>query len=115
MRAFLVHGSLLAVAFALAACGGATPRKEASTVPSASEKKPAGTPRLDLHCTPQNTDDEAKCAAQGPDHRFGPPLVCRGTPVGDDVRQYELQAYEAGTEPCTCISSQAERDCMMVP
>lgn len=77
--------------------------------------KAVGKPRLDLHCTPQAADDESKCAAMGADHHLGPPLICRGVDVGPEIEAEERKVYEAGTNPCTCISSEQVRMCSMVP
>lgn len=74
-----------------------------------------GKPRPDLHCTPQQADDESRCAAMGADHHFGPPLTCRGIDPGPEVEAEERQQYEAGTNPCRCYSNEEIQSCATVP
>ena len=121
----------LLLSFVAAACCGAAPRttsagsglpsstpstsSSSSTSSTSSAPSPKGTPRLDLHCTPQGESDEADCAATGKDWHFQPPLVCRGVQVSAEVREAERKAWEAGTEPCTCVSNQQILECSTVP
>lgn len=87
---------------------------------SSSAPRPAGGPtrggpRMDLHCTPQDDFDEAACAARGDGCGYAPPLICRGIDVDDATRERERQAYDAGTEPCTCVCEADRTACAMVP
>jgi hypothetical protein len=101
---------VIAALFALG-CGGAPkpPPAETATATATAE------PRLDLHCTPQADFDEAACAGRGAGCGYGPPLICRGVDVPDEVKEEERRAYEAGTGPCECICEEARVQCMMVP
>jgi hypothetical protein len=67
-------------------------------------------PRMDLHCTPADAGDEARCAAQGSGYRYGPPPFNNGPArasaeaLARDEAAYAAQV-ESGTLPCECVPS----------
>ena len=107
----LLSGSLAAL---LAGCCGAGPA-HVTEGSSSNGAHVALAPRMDLHCTPQSADDEAKCHAQGDDRTYGPPLVCRGTPPPPEEEKAEREAWEKGTSPCTCYGRADIERCSQVP
>ena len=108
---------LVAVASLITACSGgqkpsATSTGSGSGTGSEADRVAA---RMDLHCTPQADFDEPACGARGQGCGYGPPLICRGVDVGDEVREQERRAYEAGEQPCECICQEDRERCAMVP
>jgi hypothetical protein len=95
----------------LVACGGHPP----ATSSTSSETPTAPGARVDLHCTPQADFDEAACATRGEGCGYGPPLICRGVDVPDEVHEQERRAYEAGSQPCQCICAADHEACARVP
>lgn len=95
---------------AIVACSSNPPRAVTGGAPASGDG-----PRLDLHCTPQADFDEPNCAARGDGCGYAPPLICRGIDVDDATHEAERAAYEAGTQPCTCICSADREACAMVP
>jgi hypothetical protein len=93
------------VLVALVACGGHPPATGSSSSGA----------RRDLHCTPQADFDEAACASSGEGCGYGPPLICRGVDVPDEVHEQERRAYEAGSQPCQCICAADHEACARVP
>ena len=108
--------TVVVIAMCGAGCGGSKARPDGTG--GGGEGSGSGfhaAPRLDLHCTPQAKFDEAECRASGKDCRFGPPLICRGIDVPDDIKQQEREVYEAGTAPCVCSCEEDRVRCSMVP
>lgn len=97
------------------ACGGHTAPPTSAGGGGGGSGSGGPAPRLDLHCTPQADFDEAACAAREGGCRYRPPLICRGVDVDDSTRVLERRAFDAGTEPCTCICDAEIRECAMVP
>lgn len=112
--------TVVVLAMCAAGCGGSKARPAGTGGGGAGDGSGSGSgfeaaPRLDLHCTPQAKFDEVECRASGKDCRFGPPLICRGIDVPDDIKQREAEVYEAGTAPCVCTCEEDRVRCSMVP
>lgn len=110
--------TVVVIAMCGAGCGGSKAKPDGAGGGGGGEGGGGGfkaEPRLDLHCTPQAKFDEAECRASGKDCRFGPPLICRGIDVPDDIKQQESEVYEAGTAPCVCSCEEDRVRCSMVP
>lgn len=102
-----IGGAMTAMVIA-AACGGGRGASRGG-------KEGAYSPQT-YHCTATAADTNAvieACEARG--CQFGPPLVCRGTPGGDDDDEARHRAYAAGTEPCTCFCPDDVEACSRVP
>ncbi len=107
--------SMLSVAALAPGCGcGAPPQQAASPSPpvrvaAPPRRQPARlAPRLDLHCTPADPDDEGRCRARGASYRFGPMPFNNG-PARPSREQLEREEasyqaeHERGTLPCVCL------------
>lgn len=107
---------VLTVGASLVHCGPPRTHDENTrTTVTSSGGTHAGTPRMDLHCTPQNDGDEAACHARGAEYQYGPAPIGHGTQPPPEVEEAERRAYAEGTGACVCMSQQERMQVMMVP
>jgi hypothetical protein len=71
--------------------------------------------RHELHCTLKSAEDEAACKSRPEGCSLGPPLHCYGKDPGKERREEERKAYEAASEPCTCLCPIDHHECSEVP
>src|SRR5947208_1382308 len=89
----------LAIAAIAAGCGGGQSAGGAEMPAEEPTLVDGGTPphdveyRREYHCTPKSNgaDEEAGCRAKG--CRYGPPLVCIGTPPPPEIEQGIRKQY----------------------
>jgi hypothetical protein len=110
----LDRARLVLLVAALVACKAAP-----ATMPSTADQGSIVTAADGSRCTtPAGANANAEresCAAKGADCRYVRELTCRGVDVGDEQRELERRAAEAGRVPCACVCPADIDRCAEVP
>lgn len=106
----MTHSRMLwiAVALALASCGG-------SPAPAAAPKVERAEPGCRTPAEVDRAAEEKACLAKDPSCRYTQELTCRGVDVDDATEEAERQASAAGKVPCACVCEIDVQRCAMVP